>query len=180
MTSATRDNSVVVWRWPAVSAGGFSLAEVLITVMVIAISATVVVPLLGSGDYSIARAGARRVASDLQYAQDTAIATQKDITVTFDVDRESYWLSNESGVLIHPITSNAYTADFTVDKELSRLDIVKASGGGIEVVSGSVSVTFDPTGVPNREGTVVLRAGGSTFNVTVSSITGTVSVTAGD
>jgi len=170
MTNATRDNTVVVRRRAMVTGGGFSLVEVLIMVLVIGISAMVVVPLLGSGDYSIARAGARRVASDLQYAQDTAIATQKDITVTFDVDNETYLLSNESGVLIHPITGNAYTTDFTVDNELSQLDIVTASGGG--------SIMFDPTGTPSATGTVVLRAGVSTFNVTVSAITGTVSVTA--
>ena len=178
MISATRDNSAVARRWAVVAAGGFSLAEVLIMVLVIGIAAGVVVPLLGSSDYSVARAAARRVASDLQYAQNTAIATQKDITVTFDVDGESYWLSNESGVLIHPITNNGYRTDFTVDKELSQLDIVKVVGGGVEIVFGSASVTFDPTGIPNIGGTVVLRAGGSTFNVTVSSLTGTVSVTA--
>lgn len=170
MTNVTRDNTVVVWRRAVVTAGGFSLVEVLIMVLVIGIAATVVVPLIGSTDYSITRAGARRVASDMQYAQDTAIATQKDITVTFDVDSESYWLSNESGMLIHPISNNAYTTDFRVDKELSRLDIVTVSGGG--------SVTFDPTGVPNLRCVVVLRSGASTFSITVSSLTGTVSVAA--
>lgn len=170
MTNATRDNTAVVGRPLPVIAGGFSLAEVLIMVLVIGIAAAVVVPVMSSTDYSIARAGARRVASDLQYAQDMAIVTQKDITVTFDINTESYWLSNESGVLIHPITDNAYTTDFTAVKELSQLDIVEVSGGG--------SVTFDPAGVPNLQCVVVLRAGGSTFNVTVSSITGTVSAAA--
>jgi len=169
MINATRDNTVVVGR-QVVTAGGFSLTEILIVVIVMVIAATVVVPLLGSSDYSVTVAAARRVASDLQYAQDTAVATQKDTTVTFDINRETYWLSNASGVLIHPITSNAYATDFRVDKELSQLDIVKVSGGG--------SVTFDPTGVPNLRCMVVLRAGGSTFNVTVSSVTGTVSVAA--
>ena len=172
MTSTTRDNSAVLVRRRPLTGSGFSLAEVLIMAVVIIIAAAVVVPILSSGDYSVTRAGARRVASDLQYAQDTAIVTQKDITVTFDIDNESYWLSNASGVLIHPITSNAYATDFTVDKELSQLDIVTVSGGG--------SVTFDPTGVPNLACTVVLRAGTNTFNVAVSSITGTVSVAAGE
>ena len=160
MTDATSDNSA--------AAGGFTLVEVLMTVIVLVIAGTVVIPLMGSSNYSVAVGGARRVASDMQYAQDMAIATQKDITVTFDINRESYWLSNESGVLIHPISNNAYTTDFTADTELSQLDIVTVSGGG--------SVTFDPAGVPNLRCVVVLRAGSSTFNVTVSSITGTVSV----
>ena len=172
MTSVARDNLGVIAPRRPVTGGGFSLVEVLIMAMVIVIGSAVVVPLLGSGNYSVARAGARRVASDLQYAQDTAIATQKDITVTFDVDNESYLLSNESGALIHPITNNAYATDFRVEKELSHLDIVSVSGGG--------SVTFDPGGVPSAGGTVTLRAGDSEFYVTVSLVTGTVSVAAED
>ena len=168
MTNTNRDNTAVVARRAVVTAGGFSLTEILIVVIVIVIAGTIVIPLLGSSNYSVTVAGARRVASDLQYAQDTAVATQKDITVTFDINRETYWLSNASGVLIHPISNNAYTTDFRVDKELSQLDIATVAGGG--------SVTFDPTGVPNVRCVVVLRAGGSTFNVTVSSVTGTVSV----
>jgi Tfp pilus assembly protein FimT len=169
MTNATRDNTVV-------TAGGFSLAEVLIMVLVMGITATVVIPILSTSDHSIVTGGARRMASDIQYAQDTAIATQKDITITFDLNRETYWLSNESGVLIHPISSNAYAIDFTVDKELSQLDIAEVSRGGSAVVSGVYSITFDPGGVPDTGGTVVLRAGDSRFGVTVSSITGTVTV----
>ena len=180
MISATRDNLGVLRRRPAADAAGFSLAEMLIMASVLIIGAAVVVPILGSGDDAVARAGARRMASDFQYAQDTAIATQKDITITFDLDSESYWLSNESGVLNHPISNTAYVTDFRVDRQLSRLDIVKASSGGLDLLFGVGTISFDPTGVPSYEGTLVLRAGGSTFNVSVSPITGTVSVAAVD
>ena len=171
MTNGGGNNSTVV-------AGGFTLVEVLMMTAVIVIGSAVVIPYLGSTDYSVARAGARRLASDLQYAQDAAIATQTDVTVTFDLDNESYSLSNESGALIHPITNSAYATDFTVDTELSQLDIEKVSGGGSELVSGNCAVTFDVTGVPSTDGTVVLRSGDSRFYVTVSAITGTVSVEA--
>jgi len=154
------------------SARGFSLVEVLIMAMVLIIASAVVVPYLGSTNYSVARAGARRLASDLQYAQDAAIAGQMDITVTFDIDEESYWLTNESGALIHPITNSAYKTEFGLDDKLSQLDIVSSSGGG--------SLTFDPSGAPDSGQTVVLRSGDSTFFVAVNANTGTVSVSAGD
>ncbi|MDP7289660.1 MAG: GspH/FimT family pseudopilin, partial [Phycisphaerae bacterium] len=151
---------------------GFSLVEILVMGMVLTIAMAIVVPLLGSSNYSMSLAGAMRMASDLQYAQDAAIATQKDITVTFDTSSEAYWLSNASGVLIHPITNSAYKTDFKTITELAHLDIVKTSGGR--------SVTFDPSGVPATGDKIVLRAGDSLFYVSISAVTGTVSVTAGE
>ena len=150
---------------------GYSLVELLTVVMVITISGAVVVPYILGADDSAALAGARMLASDLQYAQDSAIATQADVTVAFDVLNESYTLSNQSGALIHPITKNTYTTDFTADGNLAGLNIVSA-------FAGAGSVTFDPTGAPNRGGTIVLEAGDQTYHVTVSSVTGTVSIEA--
>jgi len=171
MISSITDNPMSHRRRQCAVARGFSLVELLIMGMVLLISAAIVIPSLGSGNYSVCRAGARRLASDLQYAQDAAISTQKDITVTIDVDTDSYWLSNESGPLIHPITNSAYTTDFKAIGELAGLDISKAGIG---------SVTFDPAGVPNASLNVLLLAGESRFSVDVSAVTGTVSVIAGD
>jgi Tfp pilus assembly protein FimT len=144
---------------------------VVVVVLVVAISAAVVVPYLAGANDSAAMAGARMVASDLQYAQDTAIATQTNVTVAFDVGGESYSLSNQSGALIHPITKNVYTIDFATDRDLSGLDIVSAFGG-------IGSVTFDPTSAPSGGGTVVLQAGDQTYKVMVDGVTGTVTVEA--
>ena len=41
-------------------------------------------------------------------------------------------------------------------------------------------MTFDPTGVPDSRCGIVLQVGVSTFNVTVSSVTGTVDVSVED
>ena len=152
------------------AAGGFSLTELLVTTMILIIAMAIVVPLLGSSSYSVSRAGARRLASDMQYAQDYAISSQKDVTVSFDLADESYSLSNESGVLIHPISNNAYEISFSSISELANLDIVSTAGGG--------SVTFDTGGVPDVGETITLRAADSLFYVKVSAVTGTVSVEA--
>ncbi|MBT3202011.1 MAG: hypothetical protein HN350_19085 [Phycisphaerales bacterium] len=174
------DNMTLDGARRRVVAAGFTLAEVLIMVMVIIIAGSIVIPYLGSSNYSVARAGARRMASDLQYAQETAISTQKDITVTFDLDNETYWLSNESGVLIHPITSSKYATNYKAVGELSHLKIATLIANGVKIASGRGSVTFDSSGVPDVSGTVVLQAGESTFYVTLSAVTGTVTVAAED
>jgi len=170
MTKSTRDNLTRPRRFEQGARSGFSLVELLVTTMVLIIAMAIVVPLLGSSSYSVSRAGARRIASDMQYAQDYAIATQKDVTVSFDVAGESYSLSNESGVLIHPITNSDYEISFSSISELANLDIVSTAGGG--------SVTFDTGGVPDVGETITLRAADSLFYVKVSAVTGTVSVEA--
>ena len=180
MISVRMNNMTLNGARRRVVAAGFTLAEVLIMVMVIIIASAIVVPYLGSSNYSVARAGARRMASDLQYAQDTAIATQKDITVTFDLDSETYWLSNESGVLIHPITNSEYATNYKEVSGLSYLNIATLIGDRVKVASGQKSVTFDSSGVPDISGTAALQAGDSTFYVTISAVTGTVTVTAED
>ncbi len=157
-------------RRGASAADGFSLVELLVMTAVLIVAMAIVVPMLGSSSYSVSRAGARRLASDMQYAQDYAISSQKDVTVSFDLASESYSLSNESGVLIHPITNSDYEIVFSSISELANLDIVSTAGGG--------SVTFDTGGVPDVGVTITLRAADSLFYVKVSAVTGTVSVEA--
>jgi len=174
MIRANRDNATGRGgRRRNATAGGFTLTELLITAMVVVISAVVVVPYVSDSDSSVAVAGARMLAADLQYAQDHAIATQRDVSVGFDTFNEFYILGNQSGALFHPITNEVYIQDFRADARLSRLDIVSAFGG-------MGWVAFDPTGAPSHGGAVVLRAGKNEYIVTVSAVTGTVDVTRGD
>ena len=139
--------------------------------LIMGILAAVVVPnAMGTSDLH-AVAAARMVATDLQYAQDTAITTQTPITVTFEPTLERYRLSNASGTLIHPITRQAYIVSFPSLRGFGEVDVVSAS------FNGAASVTFDEIGTPDAGGTVVLRAGPRVYTLTVAAVTGTVTVT---
>ena len=151
---------------------GFTLVEILVTVMVLAIAAAMVAPYMsGSGDFQAASA-ARILASDLQYAQNTAITSQDPVTVTFDPNSESYHLSNASGQLIHPITKSAYVVSFSSREGFDRLDVASAS------FDGAMTVTFDVLGSPDHPGSVTLQAGPHVYQVDVAAATGNVTVTA--
>ena len=156
----------------AAAGGAFTLVELLMVILILAIVGAVVVPMAVGTTSMQAQSAARIVMSDLEYAQNQAIVTQVDITVTFDTNGNSYSVSNESGTLIHPITKQAYTVDFDTQRGLGSVALSSAS------FNGQPSVTFGALGSPDAEGTVTVAAGSHGYTVTVAPITGRVSVSA--
>lgn len=149
---------------------GFTLVELLVVIVVMAILAGMVIPYaVSTSDLEVVSA-ARIISSDLQYAQDVAITSQQLVTVTFNSSGESYTLSNASGVLIHPINKSAYMMDFSSQSGFAGLDVVSAD------FAGSNAVTFDELGSPDNAGTIVLQAGPHVYNVSVAAATGRVTV----
>ncbi len=149
--------------------GAFTLVELLVVLVVLAIAAAVVVPALDSSGFQAVSA-ARMVATDLQYAQNAAITTQAPVTVTFNVAGNSYSLSNASGALIHPMNKDAYSIDFDSQSGFGQLGIVSASFGGAS------SMSFDELGAPDSAGSVTVQAGASGYVISVAAVTGRVTV----
>ncbi len=150
--------------------GGFTLVELLVVVLILAILAAVVIPqAVGVGGVQ-AQSAARLVLADLEYAQNHAIVTQTNTTVTFDTGGNSYTVSNESGTLVHPITKQAYTVDFDTQHGFGSVSLNAADFGG------APSVTFDALGAPNADGTVDIVGGSQRYRVSVAPVTGRVRV----
>jgi Tfp pilus assembly protein FimT len=144
----------------------------LMVMLVLAIVAAVTVPMaVGTSDMQVISA-ARMISADLQYAQNKAITSQQQVTVSFDISGESYSLSNASGELIHPMTKKAYVVDFRSREGFNSLDIVSANFGG------SPSVVFDELGAPDSSGSITLQAGPHVYQISVATATGKVTVTA--
>ncbi|HAU37243.1 MAG TPA: hypothetical protein DCX07_05950 [Phycisphaerales bacterium] len=159
---------------------GFTLAELLVLLLVLAITAVVVIPAAIDTTDSQAVSAARLLASDLQYAQNVAITTQRPVYVTFNVGAEQYQLStpselnpNERVVLNHPITKAPYVIDFSTQRGFGRTNVVSASFGGL------AEVGFDELGAPSSAGTVTLQAGSRVYRISVTAATGKVTVAEG-
>jgi len=150
----------------------FTLVEILVVIVILAVVAAMVSPYVASSSDLQVVSAARILASDLQYAQNTAITTQIPVTVTFDVNNESYSLSNASGPLINPMTKSAYVVNFSAGEGFDRLDVVSAN------FDGHCQVTFDVLGSPDNPGSVTLQAGPYVYRVDVAAATGNVTVTA--
>ena len=154
------------------SVGAFTLMELVVVLVILTIIVAIVVPMVADTGGNIqAVAGARMVATDLQYAQNIAITEQTPITVTFNAAANSYSLSNASVALIHPIYKTAYSVQFGSGSDLEQLNIVSTSFGV------SSAVTFDEVGAPSSSGTVTLQSGTSVYTVDVAAATGVVTVT---
>jgi prepilin-type N-terminal cleavage/methylation domain-containing protein len=156
-------------RYASARGRGFTLTELLIVVMLIAVLAAVAIPMALDTDDIQASAAARKITGDLQYAQNQAIATQTPITVTFSASGDSYQLSNASGILVHPINKSSYVVSFSTQRELSRVDVLSADFGGTS------AVTFDEMGAPGAGGSVAIQAGARTLTLNVADVTGLVS-----
>ena len=149
----------------------------MVVVIIVAIGAALVLPqIMDRGDLQ-AHSAAGIVMSDLEYARDLAITTATPVTVTFNVNTESYTLTNASGNLIHPITkATPYTTAFAKLPGLTQVNILT-----VNFNSGNV-VTFDATGVPldassnqiTSDGYVDVQVGSHKWRITVGRVTGKV------
>ena len=152
--------------------GGFTLVEIMVVLVVIAIVVAVAAPYVVSTKDLQVISATRMIAADLQYAQSLAITSQSQTTVSFNSGNESYSLTNESGSVIHPMTKSDYVVNFSTLGGFEHLNIVSAN------FNGSSSVSFDSLGSPVSAGEVTVQAGPHIYRVDVAAATGRVSVTA--
>ena len=157
----------------------------LIEVMaLLAIIAAIVIINATATDDVKAKAAARVILLDLQYAQSEANRRQDAITVTFYPDEEKYTLSDSTGqILVNPKTKENYEIILPQDIGDSELDLLTVDFGG-----GAAAVTFTSLGEPVQGGstqpissnsTIVVRHGDYTYTVKIVPVTGKVSVVSG-
>jgi general secretion pathway protein H len=151
------------------SRGGFTLAELIVVLVILGIAAAMIIPNAVSGRDVHATAAARVLGADLEYAQSYAITHQVPVTVTFDTINETYTLSSQSGTLVHPITKSSYVV--TVGDDASGADLASAD------FAGELSITFDELGAPDNAGSVAVQSGTRGYLVQVSPATGKVTIT---
>lgn len=146
----------------------FTLVELLVVLVVMAFACAMVVPMaVGMGEIQ-ALSGARIIVSDLQYAQNAAITSQKPTTVEFLAGTVTYKLYNASGPLKHPMTNDDYNVNLA-NSDLDRLNPLTAVFG-----TNSLKVLFDELGSPDNGGYVEVKSGVQKYRIDVAAVTGTV------
>jgi len=151
---------------------GFTMIEIIIVVMIIAIAALTVVPMMSSAASVQIRSASNMIAGDLEYARSMAISRGQKYSMVFDPGADSYKIVDESGVVIqHPVKKGFdYIVDFQNDGRLNKVDIANAN------FNATTSVQFDCLGSPDSGGTVGLQAGATTVTITVEHVTGFISI----
>jgi len=154
--------------------GGFTLVEVLVVVVIIAIAASIVVPQISAAGSLTIQAAARHVIADLLVAQNEAIAAQATRKMIFDVTNNGYRLTDGSDqTLASPWEANAdYVVNFNDD---SRFDAVTLKAVDFK---GGTEVGFDALAAPTSGGTIDLQSNDDRFQyrITVTEFTGRVTV----
>ncbi|MBN1795234.1 MAG: prepilin-type N-terminal cleavage/methylation domain-containing protein [Sedimentisphaerales bacterium] len=157
----------------------FTLIEIMMVVVILAIAAMIAVPFAVSGAGTQLKAAANIIASDLEYAKSMAITTGKWYSVVFDTALESYRIEDDNDVVInHPVKKGfKYEIKFASDSRLSKVNIDTA------VFDTGTTVKFDYLGSPYsstgalNSGTVTLSAGGGVMYVNVEPVTGYITIT---
>ena len=151
---------------------GFTLIEILLVIVILAIAGVTTIPMLSSGASMQIRSAANMIAADLEYAKSMAISRGQDYSVVFLTGSDNYRIEDQGGnVIPHPVKKGFdYEINFSNDSRLNKVDIVSAGFGG------GYTVTFNCLGSPDNGGTIGLNANGITATITVEPVTGYISV----
>jgi prepilin-type N-terminal cleavage/methylation domain-containing protein len=157
---------------------GFTMIEVLVVMVIIAIAAMMVIPMMSSAADTQLRSAANMIAADLEYAKSMAIGRQKVYSVVFDASAESYHIEDPNGIINHPVKKGfTYVVNMASDGRLNQVDIATAD------FDASSTVKFDYLGSPYNgndtalnSGTITLQARDITMTITVEPVTGFISI----
>jgi Tfp pilus assembly protein FimT len=164
------------------TSGSFTIIEILLVVVIIAIAAMIAVPMMSSAGSVQIRSAANMIAADLEYAKSMAISRQKNYSVVFNTANDYYEVHDPNGIIQHPVKKGFdYRVDFSSD---SRVDKVVIDNVDFDSDSSN-TITFDYLGSPYsgigisnplNSGEIDLRAGDFTMTVSVEPVTGFISI----
>ena len=155
-------------RIPAARASGFTLVELLVTVVVLSVLVGVAgVPAIDNGGQALSQ-GELFVRDAVATARARAVATRTPHGVAFDPagDRLAV-VAVDGSVATDPLTKGPYVIDFGRPDMPAGLGIQAADFG-----TTSAAAIFDAQGDPVDGGTVTLAAGSSTLVLTLDEATG--------
>ena len=156
------------WRG---SLGGFTVVELLIVVVILAIAALTAIPMMSSASSMQIRSAVNLIMADLEYAKSMAITRGQNYFVVFDASTDSYQIEDQNNnVILHPVKKGFnYVMSFPNDSRLNRVNVTSVD------FNSTQRVQFDCLGSPDNGGTVSLQAGNTTATITVEPVTGFIS-----
>ncbi|MFC1763704.1 Tfp pilus assembly protein FimT/FimU [Planctomycetota bacterium] len=181
LESLCRMNGRYVTGSPFLMNAGFTLVEIMVVIVLLAIGAAMTLPFVASASSSQAMAAAEMIAADLEYAKSLAITEGQYYGAEFNTSTEAYRLIDQVGNTVkNPVN---VTQDYAFSFPGSRL-------GKVDVVSvdfrASSTIKFDPLGSSYNgdspalaledTGKIELSAAGLTKEIWVSAVTGIISI----
>ncbi len=148
---------------------GFTLIELVMLIVIIGIVALVAMPKVTTGSAVRLEAACQKIASDLRYAQEMALAQQVRFGISFDPVNEAYFVYRVTTVTksIDPQTRNNFDVSFVTLNEFKGIDMASTNF--------SNKIEFDSTGAPHdgngailsSQGVITLQAQAGAYSRTV-------------
>ncbi len=153
---------------------GFTLIELVIVVLVLAIAAALAVPMIGNTAPTKLKAAASILAADLAYAQIESIAHGDDRRLlVLDNPSDTYHIaavSDPASPITHPITKQPYLIDYGSGQAESLVGVTIDSYS----LNGDDQLGFDIYGSLDQptDATITLGCDGLTVTITADANTG--------
>lgn len=148
---------------------GFTLIEIVMVTLLIAILAAVVIPRLGMFTGMQLEVAAKKVASDIRYAQSAAMTNRTShwVRITFREDpNNSYSIYSETVNIKNPVTQES---SFFVQLNQGEYQ-------GIKIFNTFSTTFYYPLGSPTAGGYVRLKRDAAFKNISIIPVTGKVAV----
>ena len=190
------DNPVIGVRTSGArrSRRAYTLVELIIVIAVLGLAGAIVVPSLQDTDDTDVQAAVRKIIGDLSFAQSDALARQEFRRVHFYDDGRGYCIVRETQAsyadafdpaiadyvrdpLGSPGALGRFIVDFTTDRRFQDVAIasVTIDGGGRDLVYDPIGGTIQAGDAPGSGGTIVMEAGDTRYEITISAVTGKLS-----
>ena len=144
----------------SVRQGGFTIIELLVVMVIMALAYTLASPMISSGvSGTELKASARQLAAGLRKARSDAIARRQESTLTVDVENRKFQMSGDARV--YRLPKSVTVKLFTAQSEL--------------VGGGAGAVRFFPDG-GSTGGRITLSANARNYDVDINWLTGQVAI----
>ncbi|HNX27369.1 MAG TPA: type II secretion system protein [Phycisphaerae bacterium] len=158
----------------------FTLVEILAVVIIMGIIAGVTMMMVGNDDIYYAAGTARVAEQIIEYAQQEAVRTQRNVYVFFFSDISYIGVYNSSGILSNPFGSGYFFIG--VKNEVNS----RCYMGTVNMSSGANAMYFNSLGEPlnyydgspiSDSNYVLFGCGDEVFKLSIKPVTGTIRIT---
>jgi prepilin-type N-terminal cleavage/methylation domain-containing protein len=151
--------------------GGFTLVELSIVVLIIAIVTRIALPRLRSVTAAELSAAARRLSATTRYLYEEAALRGTPLVLFFDLDRQEYWVARSeegSGQLVEDTELLARRVTLPTDVRIA--DVFVPGAGSFS--EGLVPTRFYPEGYADRSVIHLVDDGGHAYTLEIDPVRG--------
>ena len=143
----------------------FTLIELVVVIVILAISAMIIYPRIDSPHSDSARllTSAKKLAMVARHSRDLAISTEMPHVLHLDLERQVYWVTVNSSPGSDARTENALNLARKLEEDI-RFDHIEIDGA-TEWFQGRPSVTFGPEGEVTPGTLSLISAAGETIRL---------------